>query len=131
MKRFRLVIRKAGIVGYLLLTQKLSSLSREAKLWRFIRNTDSLTQNFFLSSHSGLLPMPYALSYRMRRRQHTNIYQYQDRNIHGVIVVRRRRRPCLEIQLLMTKQRAHGVGQPLTFSDLGELHYQAQEQSVT
>jgi hypothetical protein len=75
--------------------------------------------------------MPYALSYRMRRRQHTNIYQYQDRNIHGVIVVRRRRRPCLEIHLLMTKRGAHWVGQPLTFSDLGELHYQAQEQSVT
>ena len=31
------MIRKAGVVGYLLLTQKNPSLSREAKLWRFIR----------------------------------------------------------------------------------------------
>ena len=31
------MIRKAGVVGYLLLTSKISSLSREAKLWRFIR----------------------------------------------------------------------------------------------
>jgi hypothetical protein len=32
-----LVIRIAGVVGYLLPTQNFPSLSREAKLWRFIR----------------------------------------------------------------------------------------------
>ncbi len=83
------------------------------------------------SSHSGLPQMPYALSYRMRRWQHTNIYQSQDWNIRGIIVVRRRRWHCLEIQLQMTKQRAHWVVRPPTFSNLGELLYQVQAQSVT
>ena len=37
MRRSWLVIRKAGVAGYLLHSPNFPSLSREAKLWRFIR----------------------------------------------------------------------------------------------
>ena len=130
-QRCWLVIRKAGVVGYLLLTSKISSLSREAKLWRFIRRRliDSPKTLSFISFRTAVDAICTELQNKKKA-----VYKYL--SISGLEYSwnhcgEEKKKALLGNTATNDKAESTLGGTPLTFSESDELHYQAQEQSVT